>query len=71
MAKIIAAFVYAEATSAVSDSHAPYNNHILKEKNVKSWMAHLKLPATLQQRVINHYDILWRDLQGYNDTHIM
>ena len=62
MAKILAAFVYAEATSAVSDSHEPYNKHILKEKNVKSWMAHLKLPKMLQQRVINHYDILWRDL---------
>jgi hypothetical protein len=27
-AKILAAFVYAEATSVVSDSHAPYNKHI-------------------------------------------
>ena len=47
MAKILAAFVYAEATSAVSDSNESYNKHILKEKNVKSWMSHIRLPDML------------------------
>jgi hypothetical protein len=58
-AKILAAFVYAEATSVVSDAHAPYNKHIQKEKDIKQWMAHINLDPDIQRRVLAYYDILW------------
>jgi hypothetical protein len=46
-AKVLAAFVYAEATSVVSDAHAPYNKYIQKEKDLKQWMTHIDLTPEL------------------------
>jgi hyperpolarization activated cyclic nucleotide-gated potassium channel 2 len=71
IAKIFVAFIYAEAATVVANSHADFTNYINKKALVKQWMQRIKLRPDIQHRTLAYYDLLWRKLKGYDDSHIM
>ena len=69
--RMFLAFLFAEAASYLSSVHKSASEHTKKLQRIRNWSDMNHLHKTLKERIINFYEILWKNFRGVRQQNIL